>query len=262
MLNKLNNVKYAKLNSLRLNMREYFAKSQAPFHIYARGTEKRKIFMDYAEHCRFVFLMWVCRIGRPKINLSKKETIKAAEAILHGQEPDEDTYVKEFDPLVSIITWTLMPNHYHFMLLSLSEGGISKYMQKLGNAYTKYFNARHKRSGRLFQGSFQSIGVEDPIYLAVLLRYINFNHVELIEPRWKEHQIKDLKKMEEFINSYTWSANQDFLGKRQSLLVDRELASQLLEAEFTEKGLEGYKDFINQWLDDDFESIKEYMLES
>ena len=68
-------------------MREYFKELKTPFHIYNRGTEKRVIFTDYAEYCRFVFLMWVCRIGSPAINLSRKNIIKAAEAILAGEEP-------------------------------------------------------------------------------------------------------------------------------------------------------------------------------
>lgn len=242
-------------------MREYFAKSISPFHVYSRGTEKRKIFMQYAEYCRFVFLMWVCRIGRPEVNLSRKDTTIAAERILNGREPEESLYVKEFDPLVSFVTWNLLTNHYHFILVSLVEGGISKYMQKLGTAYTKYFNARHQRSGRLFQNSFQSIAVDDPRYLAVLLRYINFNHAELVEPKWKERIIKDLKRMDEFVNSYPWSAHLDFLGMRHSLLIDKDVVSGLLEEKFNDKGLAGYKDFIRQWFEDDFEEIRHYILE-
>lgn len=242
-------------------MREYFAKSTAPFHVYSRGTEKRKVFMQYAEYCRFVFLMWVCRIGRPEVNLLRMDTTTAAEAILGGGEPKEGLYVKEFDPLVSFVTWTLMPNHYHFLIVSLVEGGISKYMQKLGTAYTKYFNARHQRTGRLFQSSFQSIAIDDPRYLAALLRYINFNHAELVEPKWKEHIIKDAKKMEEFVNSYQWSAHPDFLGTRHSLLIDKDAVSGLLEEKFNDKGLIGYKDFIRQWLKDDFGAIKQYTFE-
>jgi len=242
-------------------MREYFTKSKEPFHVYSRGVEKRRIFLSYAEYCRFVFLMWVCRTGKSQVNLSREDTIKAAESILGGKEPEENLYIKEFEPLVSIITWNLMPNHYHLMLVSLVDGGLSKYMQKLGNAYTKYFNFRHQRSGHLFQGSFQSIAIDEPKYLAILLRYINFNHAELIEPKWKERTIKDPKRLKSFINEYQWSANKDFGGMRNSLLVDREAASKLFEAEFTSKGLEGYEEFIDRWLEDDFEEVKRYIIE-
>jgi len=244
-------------------MQEYFAESKVPFHIYNRGTEKRIIFTDYAEYCRFVFLMWVCRIGKLKINLSKSETIQAAESLLGGEEPDSSLYIKEFDPLVAFITWNLMPNHYHFMLVSLAERGITKYMSKIGDAFTKYFNARHERSGRLFQGPCQSIEVKSSKYFYILVRYINMNHAELVEPQWKERRIRDRYKMREFVDSYQWSAHQDFMGKRNSLLINRELISELFGAEFTDKGLKGYQDFIEAWFDDDFETkeIKEYILE-
>lgn len=244
-------------------MQEYFSESKVPFHIYNRGTEKRMIFTDYAEYCRFVFLMWVCRIGKPRINLSKSETIQASETLLRGEEVEPNLYIKEFDPLVAFIIWNLMPNHYHFMLVSLLKGGITKYMSKIGDAYTKYFNARHERSGRLFQGPYQSIEVKSPEYFYILVRYINMNHAELVEPKWKERCIRDRDKMREFVDSYQWSAHQDFMGKRSSLLIDRELVSQLFGAEFTDKGLEGYKNFIAAWFDDDFknEDIKKYILE-
>ena len=79
-------------------MREYFgSKLETPFHIYNRGTEKRIIFTDYVEYCRFIFLMWVCRIGKP-INLSRKNVIEAAEAILRGKRPSPSLYIREPPP--------------------------------------------------------------------------------------------------------------------------------------------------------------------
>jgi len=145
--------------------------------------------------------------------------------------------------------------------LPLVEGGISKYMSKVANAYTKYFNARHQRSGRLFQGPYQSIAIKEPEYFYTLLRYINLNHAELVEPMWKEHRIGDKNKLEKFINSYPWSAHLDFLGTHSSSLTDKETASKLLEMKFDEHGMHGYSEFIEAWLKEDFEYIKNYILE-
>jgi len=242
-------------------MREYFAELKTPFHIYNRGTDKRVIFTDYAEHCRFVFLMWVCRIGSPAINLTKRNVVEAAEAILRGEEPNQKLYTKEHEPLVAFITWNLLPNHFHFILVPLVNGGISKYMGNLANAYTKYFNARHQRSGRLFQGPYQSIEIKEPRYFYILIRYINLNHAELIEPEWKERRIQSRSRIEEFVKPYLWSAHQDFLGLRQSLLVDREEVAKLFETEFTENGLKGYREFTEAWFEEDFDEIKKYILE-
>lgn len=243
-------------------MREYFKKLKSPFHIYNRGTEKRIIFTNYAEYCRFVFLMWVCRIGSPAVNLSRKDIIKAAEAILAGEEPNSNLYIKESHPLIAFVTWNILPNHFHFILVSLVDGGITKYMSKLGNAYTKYFNARHQRNGRLFQGSYQSIEIKDPRYLYTLIKYINLNHVELIEPLWKEGEIRNQAKVKKFTNTYQWSTHQDFLGIRKSLLISKETVSNLLEGKFTEEGgLNGYSDLLDQPFIEDFKLIENYLLE-
>lgn len=242
-------------------MREYLRDSKTPFHIYNRGTEKRTIFTDYSEYCRFVFLMWVCRVGSPEINLNRKNIVAAAEAILAGKAPNPKFYIKENKPLVSFITWNLLPNHFHFILVSLVEGGISKFMGKVANAYTKYFNARHQRSGRLFQGSFQSIAVEDEKYLFSLIKYINLNHAELVEPRWKDHKIRNKKKLDKFIDSYIWSANLDFIGERRSCLIDKEETSRLLDVSFDKGGMDGYGEFIKFWLKENFDVIERYILE-
>lgn len=242
-------------------MREYFGELEIPFHVYNRGTEKRVIFTDYAEYCRFVFLMWVCRIGSPGVNLTRRNIIATAEAILGGVEPDQKFYTKEHDPLVAFVAWNLLPNHFHFILVPLVKGGISKYMGKIANAYTKYFNARHRRNGRLFQGPYQSIAIRDPKYFYALIKYINLNHAELVEPEWKERYIRNRDRLEEFINSYIWSAHLDFLGVRHSLLIDRVVASKLLEVDFDEHGMSGYSEFIEAWFEEDFDYIKKYILE-
>ena len=244
-------------------MREYFKGLKTPFHVYNRGTDKRVIFTDYDEYCRFVFLMWVCRVGSPAINLSRKNIIDAAETILRGEEPSTKLYTKEYSPLIALITWNILPNHFHFVLTSMTDGGIAKYMSKLGNAYTKYFNARHERSGRLFQGSYQSIEVKDTNYLFTLIRYVNLNHIELVEPLWGEGEIENETKAANFANTYQWSAHQDYLGARSSLLIDKESISNLLENGFDENGgLNGYLDLLDKSYIEDCKLIQNYCLES
>lgn len=244
-------------------MREYFKKLKTPFHVYNRGTEKREIFTNYDEYCRFIFLMWVCRVGSPAINLSRQNIINAAEAILSGAEPDARLYNKEYAPLVTFVTWNVLPNHFHFILTSMTDGGIAKYMSKLGNAYTKYFNARHERTGRLFQGSYQSIEIKDTEHLFTLIGYINLNHVEIMEPLWKEGKMKDEVGAANFANTYQWSAHKDYLGVRKSLLVDKKSVSDLLENTFNENGgLNGYLDLLDRSFLEDCKLIEDYYLES
>jgi hypothetical protein len=52
-----------------------------------------------------------------------------------------------------------MSNHYH-LLLRTRRANLSRAIQWFAGTYTRRFNNRHGRSGRLFQGRFKSILVE------------------------------------------------------------------------------------------------------
>jgi REP element-mobilizing transposase RayT len=70
--------------------------------------------------------------------------------------------------------WALIPNHVHFLVRS-GHVPLSAVMQRLGTSYVRFFNARHQRSGYLFQGRYKSLLVEDETYLLVLIRYVHRN---------------------------------------------------------------------------------------
>lgn len=96
--------------------------------------------------------------------------------------------------LVEIIAYCLNPNHYHLLLKQTSEKGIEKFMQRIGNGYTKYFNTKNKRTGALFQGKFKSIHVDNNEYLLHLSAYINLNNqmkgtvLPLSRSSWDEYR--------------------------------------------------------------------------
>lgn len=79
------------------------------------------------------------------------------------------------DRLVNIIAYCLNPNHFHFILEQLTEGGISEYMKRLGGGYTWHFNHKHDRSGALFQGRFKSVHIDSNEYLLHASAYVNLN---------------------------------------------------------------------------------------
>ena len=118
------------------------------------------------------------------------------------------------EPLVEVIAFCLMPNHYHLVLRQLVDGGITLFMKKLADSYVGYFNLKYDRKGMgsLFQGSFKAVHVEDDRQLMALVCYIFTNPVELIEKSWKESGVKDVKKAIAFLNSYRWSSYLDYIG--------------------------------------------------
>ena len=83
---------------------------------------------------------------------------------------------KEESKLVKFIAYCLNPNHFHFILEQVAERGIERFMHKLGMGHSKYINAKYKRSGALFQGSFKATHIDSNEYLLHASAYVNLNN--------------------------------------------------------------------------------------
>ena len=79
------------------------------------------------------------------------------------------------EKLVDFVCYCLNPNHYHFVLKQLVDGGIRHFMHRLGTGYTNYFNERYKRTGSLFQGRFKAVYIDSNEYLLYISAYVNLN---------------------------------------------------------------------------------------
>ncbi|MCA9360381.1 hypothetical protein KC730_00645, partial [Candidatus Kaiserbacteria bacterium] len=112
---------------------------------------------------------------------------------------------------------------------------LSRYMHKLSNAYSQYFNKRYEKSGHVFQGAYKVKLVESDEQLTYLSAYIHRNPNEL--RRWKNNTI-----------SYPWSSYQDYLSNRwKKLLVGEVITS-------TFGSFEEYQEFVeNSGAKEDFE---------
>ena len=110
---------------------------------------------------------------------------------------------------VEVISYCLMGNHFHFLLCT-QKANLSRYMQRLNVAYTRYFNVRYKRVGPLLQGRYKAILVGSDEYLQVLSRYIHLNPVKIRSgvKKSKEEQQLLLKK-------YCWSSYPAVLDEKK-----------------------------------------------
>ena len=162
------------------------------YHIYNRGTDKRLITKDNKDIERFMQSLEFFNSKEPIISL--REII--------SDENNKDVKLK--DPLVEIICYCLNPNHYHFLLKEIDEGGISEFMKRLNGGYTWYFNNKNKRSGVLFQGRFKSVHIKSNEQLLHVSAYINLNDkvhkisgstAEKVRSSWDEYIGKLGKKI-------------------------------------------------------------------
>jgi len=133
------------------------------YHIYNRGVDKRTVFEDKQDFYQFLDMMDIFNQDR---SLGSRLVYNYPVNIKHRGKTSM---------LVEIVAFCLLPNHYHLILKENVEGGVSKFMQKLGTGYTMYFNQKNDRSGALFQGKFKSKLVETQEYLEYLSVYVNLN---------------------------------------------------------------------------------------
>jgi len=138
-----------------------------------------------------------------------------------------------------------MPNHIHILVRQIKDGGISKFMQKVGGGYGRYFNDKYLRKGHVFQNTFSAVHIKDNNQFMIVVPYIFTNPVALIEPGWKEHGIRNhsAKEVIKFLEEYKWSSYQDCINiKNFPSVTERNF---LLEVMGGEQGL---KDAIENWI--------------
>jgi len=152
------------------------------YHVYNRGVDKRKIFMDDGDRLRFLFGLYEFNDAAHAENFGWRIT----------RNPEEWPE-KERTMLVDVLAFVLMGNHFHLLLRQTAENGVSEFMRKLGTGYTNYFNTRRERSGALFEGKYQFRPVENSGYLHKLHEYIHLNPVDIVRPGQK-------------LTSYRWSS--------------------------------------------------------
>lgn len=146
------------------------------YHCYNRGTDKRVVFIDAQDFNYFI------------------KSIQAYNSIeglgklrLYDSVSDNPN-----DQLVELVSYNLLPNHFHILMKERVELGISKFMQRLGIGYTLYFNKKYIRSGGLFQGAFKSKHIETDQDLRQVLAYVNYNY--------KIHNVTDENLYRTFLN--------------------------------------------------------------
>lgn len=209
------------------------------YHIVSRAIDGIDLFRGEGDYLRMIHdifefndLSPVISTQRVFYHRNKNET---------GSDPVSFER-RERQLLVEILSFCLMSNHIHILMKQLRDGGIQKFMQKLGG-YAVYFNTKYQRKGHLFQGKYRAVHIKDDRQLMTVFVYIHTNPVAILFPKWKERGIGDIKKAIEFIENYRWSSYSDCLGiKNFPSLTNRKF---LVE---TMGGVEECRRLVEDWL--------------
>ena len=133
-------------------------------HITQAGIDGKIIFVDDADYASF--LAWL------------------------------KTASKQF--AIQIHAYAILPDRLHLLATPSDETGLGKMMQWLGRYYVPYFNAKHKRSGLLWQGRFKATVLEAGSYFLPCCVLIE-------EMPVRQHLVQDP-------SAYPWSSCQHHLG--------------------------------------------------
>ncbi len=176
------------------------------YHCYNRGVDRRRVYSSAKDYDRFLSHVYLANTKR-KLPPSNVRNVGLKKILV-------DDFVERGSPLVEIGAYCLMPNHVHFILKEVEEGGISSFMQKVFTGYTLYFNMRYKRTGPLFSGTYRSKHLSTDRYFKHAINYVHMNPIELYEPNWKQGA-GNLGKVEEKLRAYKYSSLQDHVNEQR-----------------------------------------------
>jgi putative transposase len=114
-----------------------------PHHIVQRGNNREKVFLNRGDYERYLSFL-----------LKYSEEKRAA-----------------------VLAYCLMPNHIHLLVRPSEETALPKMMQGITLCYSKYFNGKNGRTGRLWECRYHSTVIDEESYLWSVSKYIENNPV-------------------------------------------------------------------------------------
>ncbi len=114
-----------------------------PQHVIQRGNNRLPCFLEDIDRQRYLMML--------------ADALSLGECVLHA--------------------WVLMDNHVHLLITPRQTGATARLMQQLGRNYVGWFNARHGRTGTLWEGRYKACLVDSARYVLSCYRYIELNPV-------------------------------------------------------------------------------------
>ena len=205
------------------------------YHVYNRGVEKRKIFLDDQDYRVFLHLL--------KYYLSPFTDKKLHPITTTGNlQLIRPRPLKNLQNEVKLLAYCLMPNHFHLLLKQKNLDSMTKLLRRLSTTYALYFNRRYKRVGYLFQGRYKAVLIDNNDSLLHISRYIHLNPQELIRLTRSD------------LVTYPYSSYPYFLGLKTALWLKPQIVLSLLKEnyqQFVEHSPDIPQPLINKLIIDD-----------
>jgi putative transposase len=205
-------------------------------HVYNRGVKKLPIYRQRADVQRLLCnLYYFNHADRMPENWKREIEMTGNPSCF--QWPD--TW-GERQPIVSILAFSIMPNHLHLMIKEIVEGGTSKFMHRVSMAYSKFINEKYGESGSLFQGAFKSRLIDEDVDFRNLAVYVMVKNPFELYPGGLQRAIENFDDAYERIAADPFNSLGVYTGTRTSPIITKDLLGELFETP------DSFKDFARE----------------
>ncbi|WP_372726084.1 transposase [Novipirellula sp.] len=134
-----------------------------------------------------------------------------------------------------ILSYQLMPTHWHFLLQPTEDGGMSNFLRWVTLTHTQRFHAHYGSSGQghVYQGRFKSFPIQNDKHFLVASRYVERNALQagLVgraeDWRWGSlfRWVCKAEPSPELLSPWPLSRLPNWVGRVNESLSEKELAS-------------------------------------
>ena len=224
-------------------------------HVVQRGARGMEIVRDDADRFRFVRSLLY-------LNDTYSDPVWH-QTVARLPEYARPEHWPEREPLVHILGWTLLSNHFHLLLKEIREGGTARFMQRLCGSMSMCFNKKYGEKGSIFQGSYRGKAVSENKHLNYLAFYILVKNTLEMRPGGLATAYTDFDAAWNWASNYRFSSLRDQLLNVPSFIIEdtdqllgpiigqgnvyKQEAKELLEFHMSSRGEEFSTDMLEPW---------------
>ncbi|MFH1826935.1 MAG: transposase [bacterium] len=137
------------------------------YHVFSKTIDKKIVFKEKEVCLELLGSIKHYRSDDLTLSYSRFKEIKQNNKLILEQKPSTQR--------LEILSFCLMPNHYHLLLKQKKTNGLRRFMADILNSFTRHYNIKTKRKGSVFLTPFRSRQIVSNEQFIHTSRYIHLN---------------------------------------------------------------------------------------
>jgi len=207
-----------------LNRNKLFA-AGAAYHIYNRGVNKLPIFFTKKDYVTYITFLQDYLMPR---DVRIKEASKRYAGRHLNKRLTRLVNVPDFSKEIELLSYCLMPNHIHLVLIQKEAHDMTRLMRCLHTSYARYFNQRYQRVGNIFQDIYKAGLLRRNRSIVRAARYVHRNPIPICQD----------------IKTYLWSSFRYHTKQKHLGWIHTERLERIFEKSSFRTSYNSYTDFV------------------